>query len=275
MVSLRLILSSFPRPPWQRVNAGSSSTNLRAAMAAVAAATVGIGVGLSLSAKMENSGGHFMFNSLGNPSPVWASLSLTTAAEGTLVEPKTGAEFPAVLDGTRRLLGVGLRRKSLFGLKNIDVYAFGVYADDGDIKNLREKYQNLTIPQLKECKEFYADILEQDINMTVRLQIVYSRLSIRSVRSAFEESVGNRLRKFNPGFTSLFKDEYKIPRGSTIDLTRECGHVLHTRIDGKEIGSIESKLLCRSIFDLYIGDEPFDRHAKEEVELSLASLLQD
>lgn len=75
----------------------------------------------------------------------------------------------------------------------------GVYADDGDLKILREKYQDLTIPQLKESKEFYADILEQDISMTVRLQIVYSRLSIRSVRSAFEESVGNRLRKFNGG----------------------------------------------------------------------------
>lgn len=92
---------------------------------AAAAAAVGIGVGLSLSVTMENSAEHSMLNWPGNPSPLWASLSLTNVAEGTLVEPKTGVEFPAVLDGTRRLLGVGLRRKSLFGLKNIDVYAFG------------------------------------------------------------------------------------------------------------------------------------------------------
>lgn len=44
-------------------------------------------------------------------------------------------------------------------------------------------------------------------------------------------------------------------------------------VDGKEVGSIQSKLLCRSILDLYIGDEPFDRHAKEEIEVGLASLL--
>lgn len=44
-------------------------------------------------------------------------------------------------------------------------------------------------------------------------------------------------------------------------------------VDGKEAGCIQSKLLCRSILDLYIGDEPFDRKAKEDVEVSLASLL--
>lgn len=45
-------------------------------------------------------------------------------------------------------------------------------------------------------------------------------------------------------------------------------------VDGKEVGNIQSQLLCRSILDLYIGEDPFDRRAKEEVELKLASLLQ-
>lgn len=46
-------------------------------------------------------------------------------------------------------------------------------------------------------------------------------------------------------------------------------------VDGKEVGSIESKLLCKSILDLYIGEDPFDKKAKEDVKSSLASLLQD
>lgn len=46
-------------------------------------------------------------------------------------------------------------------------------------------------------------------------------------------------------------------------------------VDGKEVGSIESKLLCRSILDLYIGEDPFDRQAREDVKLNLASLLQE
>lgn len=45
-------------------------------------------------------------------------------------------------------------------------------------------------------------------------------------------------------------------------------------VDGKEVGSIQSKLLGRSILDLYIGDDPFDRKAKEEIERNLASLFQ-
>lgn len=168
----------------------------------------------------------------------------------------------------------------MLGLKNIDVYAFGVYADDGDLKRLlSEKYGKLSF---SERKDLSKDLMEADICMTVRLQIVYSRLSIRSVRNAFEESVGSRLQKLGGSdnkellhrFTSQFKDEYKIPKGSVIDLSRERGHVLRTTIDGKEVGNIQSQLLCRSILDLYIGEDPFDRRAKEEVELKLVSLLQ-
>ncbi|KAK8961636.1 Fatty-acid-binding protein 1 [Platanthera guangdongensis] len=46
-------------------------------------------------------------------------------------------------------------------------------------------------------------------------------------------------------------------------------------VDGKEVGSIQSKHLCQSVLDLYIGDDPFDKKAKEDVELGLASLLQN
>jgi len=45
-------------------------------------------------------------------------------------------------------------------------------------------------------------------------------------------------------------------------------------VDGQEVGSIQSKLLCRSILDLYVGEEPFDKQAKEEIELNLASYIQ-
>lgn len=72
-----------------------------------------------------------------------------------------------------------------------------MYADDTDIKKLLgEKYGALSASELKEKEELKRDLMESDICMTIRLQIVYGRLSIRSVRSAFEESVGSRLRKF-------------------------------------------------------------------------------
>jgi hypothetical protein len=49
---------------------------------------------------------------------------------------------------------------------------------------------------------------------------------------------------------------------------------LISAVDGKEVGSIQSKLLCRSILDLYIGEDPFDKEAKEDIESKFASLLQ-
>jgi hypothetical protein len=73
----------------------------------------------------------------------------------------------------------------------------GVYADGNDLEQqLKEKYRKFSASELKGSAELINDVLGQDIQMTVRLQIVYGRLSIRSVRSAFEKSVGSRLQKF-------------------------------------------------------------------------------
>ncbi|KAF8006518.1 hypothetical protein BT93_K0727 [Corymbia citriodora subsp. variegata] len=288
MVSLRFPFS-FSQPPRHRPLSRSSSPS--ALSVAVAAASVAAGAAAVAAAGIAASGDPrrpFLENardflvSRSSSMPLWGSLSLAENSP-PVVESKTGVSFPSVVGGSRQLLGVGLRRKSVLGLKNIDVYAFGVYADDKDVnKLLKEKYGKLSISELKESKEVSEDLMESDICITVRLQIVYGKLSIKSVRSAFEESVGNRLKKFSPEdnkellqrFTSQFKDEYKIPRGSVIDLSRDRGHVIRTTIDGEEVGSIESKLLCRSILDLYIGEDPFDKQAREDVKLNLASLLQ-
>lgn len=45
-------------------------------------------------------------------------------------------------------------------------------------------------------------------------------------------------------------------------------------VDGKEVGRIQSKLLCQSILDLYLGEDPFDKKAKDVIQLNLASILK-
>ncbi|CAL5086039.1 unnamed protein product [Urochloa decumbens] len=275
MVSLRFPTAAVPRlPPRPGPNGAAIAATLAAAAAAAVAAA-----SMTLTAK-----------SAGRPvphpapsAPLWASLSLADGAAPGSVEPRTGVAFPTEAAAGRRLLGVGLRKTSVLGLKSIDVYAFGVYADGNDLKqHLKEKYQKFSASELKESAELINDVLEHDIRMTVNLQIVYGRLSIRSVRSAFEKSVGSRLQKFGgqdtkellQSFVAVFKDEYKLPKGSVIELSRESNHVLKISIEGKEVGSIQSKLLCRSILDLYIGDEPFDKNAKDNVQENIASILK-
>jgi len=72
-----------------------------------------------------------------------------------------------------------------------------MYADCDDVKKLvGEKYANLPASELRGNKAFMDQLMEADIKMTIRLQIVYGKLNIRSVRNAFQESVGNRLKKF-------------------------------------------------------------------------------
>lgn len=72
-----------------------------------------------------------------------------------------------------------------------------MYADCDDVKKLvGEKYANLPASEIRGNKAFMDDLMEADIKMTIRLQIVYGKLNIRSVRNAFQESVGNRLNKF-------------------------------------------------------------------------------
>ncbi|XP_051118455.1 fatty-acid-binding protein 1 isoform X3 [Andrographis paniculata] len=276
MVSFRFPFSfSQPSQPPNVTPRRFPATAVAASVAV--AATAGAGVAISL-----NSDFQFLptaLNLLTSSRNGFCSLSLADNSSSPVTESRTGMSFPAVIKDSQRLLGVGVRRKAILGLKNIDVYAFGVYADDDGVKkHLGEKYREFSPSELKVKEELRDDLMESDVKMTVRLQIVYGRLSIRSVRSAFEESVGSRLRNFEGSdnkellqrFTSQFRDEYKIPRGSIIDLSREEGYVLRTSIDGKEVGSIESKVLCRSILDLYIGSHPFDQKAQQDVALNLA-----
>jgi hypothetical protein len=45
-------------------------------------------------------------------------------------------------------------------------------------------------------------------------------------------------------------------------------------VEGEEVGSIQSNLLCQSILDLYIGDDPFDKNAKYNIQENIASILK-
>nr|XP_043610096.1 fatty-acid-binding protein 1 [Erigeron canadensis] len=276
MVSFRFPLS-FSNPATTTTPHFPSNPFSTIAVSVAVSAAVGAGISAAISTS-QNPINSFLSN-FQPSSHLFGSLSLSDAP--IVTESKTGVLFPAALKDSQSLLGIGLRKKAVFGIKNIDVYAFGVYADDNDLKNfLSEKYDTLSATELKQ-KDVTQDLMDSDVSVTVRLQIVYGKLSIRSVRNAFEDSVGSRLKKFGGSenkellqkFTSQFSDEYKIPRGSIIDLSKEKGYVLRTTIDGKEVGSVQSPLLCRSILDLYIGDEPFDSKAKEDIDLKLVSSI--
>ena len=75
-----------------------------------------------------------------------------------------------------------------------------MYVDPASLKGeLGDKYGNLDPEEVKKDEEFFKDLMEKDVGLSVRLVISYGRLKIGTVRSAFEESVGSRIKKFGDG----------------------------------------------------------------------------
>jgi len=121
MVSLRFPFTfSNPKPP-------RPFSKFAAAAAATAGATAAF-IAVSSNDRhrlfLQNALNSFL-TSNNNSLPLWGSLSLADSGV-PIVDSRTGSSFPSVLEASQKLCGIGLRTKRILGLKNIDVYAFGM-----------------------------------------------------------------------------------------------------------------------------------------------------
>lgn len=46
-------------------------------------------------------------------------------------------------------------------------------------------------------------------------------------------------------------------------------------VNGKEIGKMESNLICKPLLDLYVGKNAYDKQALQDIQSTLASILQE
>lgn len=198
------------------------------------------------------------------------SASSVAPATATRKEAKTGLEFPVAAEGGTKLAALGIRNKVLFGLKNVRVYAFGVYVNEDSLR--KQKLSSGSI---------LPSVIASDTELGVRLVIYYKGLKIGQVRSGFEQSLGEGIKaiagapdpQLLASFTCLFSDDFSLTRGTVIDITRHPGQALVTKIGGKEVGRVKSAVLCQAFFSLYLGEKPFDtdaRKAAQEVFSSIA-----
>ncbi|KAF7100087.1 hypothetical protein CFC21_101644 [Triticum aestivum] len=211
----------------------------------------------------------------------------TTIFQEDAVEPKTGIKFPAFLEddscpATTVLVGVGFKGMKIMRVKNLNLYAFGLYMQPNTIcEKLGPKYASVPTTNLKDDPDFYNDLLRENLHIRLRLVVNYKGLSIGAVRDVFEKSLGLRLRKINPNtdyhclktFASYFTKDIPIPAGTKIDFCQTSDGQLITEIDGRQISAVESKDLCRAFFDMYIGDSPVSLEAKREVARNVAGLM--
>ncbi|KAK9078496.1 hypothetical protein SSX86_002553 [Deinandra increscens subsp. villosa] len=209
------------------------------------------------------------------------------------VEPRTGIEFPTILDNifgastsslnTEVLVGTGSKTMKIIKIKSLKLYAFGFYVHPYDVCNkLGSKYASLPEDEVTKHHNFYADLLREDISMTVRLVVSCNGIKISTVRDAFEKSLRARLIKMNPdtdydclrSFGSLFSKDIPIRAGTTIKFQRTADGHLVTEIEGNRIGAVHSRDLCRAFFDMYIGDGPVSEQTKIEIGENVTNIMR-
>ncbi|KAL7140714.1 hypothetical protein ABFS83_08G006500 [Erythranthe nasuta] len=194
------------------------------------------------------------------------------------VEPKTGISFPVKLGDGKQLTAVGLRKKSMLGI-GIKIYGFGIYAENEKLKDtLRTKFEKAPT---KATKEMYQVVIDSDVGMMVRLVIVYSSLTMSMVKKSFDEGLGASIKKLTGGkneqLTKMImgeaSDEIKLTPGSVIEISRLPGYTLQTKVKGEIVSTVESELLCRAYIYMYLGEDPFDKEAKDKFGASMLSLF--
>ncbi|KAL2317937.1 hypothetical protein Fmac_031813 [Flemingia macrophylla] len=210
------------------------------------------------------------------------------------VEPKTGIEFPLVLDnilaGEKKygfnfevLVGTGSRTIKIVRIKSLKVYAFGFYVHPSSVcEKLGPKYASISGDELNNNHGFYEDLLREDISMSVRLVVNCGGMKINSVKDAIEKSLRARLVKTNPStdfdclrtFGSFFTENFSIPSGTVIEFNQTVDGRLITKISGNQIGSVHSKDLCRAFFDMYIGDVPVCEQTKRDIGINVANIIR-
>lgn len=196
------------------------------------------------------------------------------------VEPKTGVSFPVKIaaDG-KQLKTFGLRKKSILGL-GIKIYSFGLYADNEKLKELMRS--NFQKAPAKPTKEMYQVVIDSDVGMMLRMVIVYGGLTMNMVKRNLDEGLGASIKKLNGGkkddelsnkVMATVSDDIKLGSGSLIEISKLPGSVLETQVKGEVVSKVESELLCRAYFNMYLGDDPFDKEAKEKFGAALLSLF--
>ncbi|KAF9590225.1 hypothetical protein IFM89_032003 [Coptis chinensis] len=209
------------------------------------------------------------------------------------VEPKTGVSFPVKLADGKQLNSVGLRKKSILGL-GIKIYGFGIYADNEKLKELMRT--KIGKAPAKPTKEMYQLVIDSDVGMMLRMVIVYGSLTMNMVKKNFDEGLGGSIKKLNGGrkddeltnkVMGGVSDAIKLSAGSVIEVTKSPGYVLQTKgkaiimhylvvmfhMKDEVVSKVESELLSRAYFHMYLGDDPFDKEAKENFGMSLLSLF--
>jgi hypothetical protein len=179
--------------------------------------------------------------------------------EEEVVEPRTGVHFTTRQADTS-LLGVGVRTKTIFGVK---VYAIGLYVADAALAGpLAAHKGKLDTP------EFYRDLIWGDFD---------KRIIMRFVRNASREQVQENFRQalpqVNPARLDVFASHMIAAKAGQEYVIRWApGGILETSFGGQVNTPIADKDFAAAVFGIWLRQNPIQADVKRDL-VSRAPML--
>ena len=213
------------------------------------------------------------------------SEAQSTAGE-TISEPRSGTPFPLSLTPPGAtmphwIMGTAIRKRTIFGIK---IYAFGLYVDPEGARASLSEFAGVSASRLERDERFYRKLLGLNFAMTLRL-VMTRTVEGNDVAGAFDDALRPRLARAvtDTGsseelavlerFHSYF-DVTEVRSGTEIVFS--CGPAgrLMTSVGGDVRPPIDSRALCRALFDVYLGEDPISDDGKKGVIAGFPRLIR-
>ena len=188
-----------------------------------------------------------------------ASLS---AADGSIVEPKTKVAFPQVLL-SQRCLGAGVRAKQLLGPIAVSVYAVALFADVACAKKA-------LVAAAAAAEDETATLLSSSVPLTLCLTFVRTVTSAQFLGALNEELATRTTDKATlEAFGDLFRGR-ALDTGATVLLSLQPASGLDVSLLSPQTtvppvtpdASFPSPAFAQALFDVYLGQRSIVPEAK-------------
>ena len=204
---------------------------------------------------------------------------------GTVNEPRSGTPFPVSLTPPGNttphwIMGTGVRQRTIFRVK---IYAFGLYVDPVGARASLSRFSRLSASTLERDENFYRSLLELDFAMTLRL-VMTRTVDGDDVAEAFDDALRPRIARAvtdmnNSGELAVlerFRGYFDVDEVRTgTEIVFSCGPPgrLATSVGGDQRPPIDSRALCRALFDVYLGEEPISADGKRSIIAGFPGLI--
>ena len=194
----------------------------------------------------------------------------------TVIEPRSNTPFPVSLvppgdSAEHWLTGTGLREVMILFI-GVHVYAFGLYVDADGARATLAEFAGRSPAELAGDERFYRRLLELEFAMSLRLVMVRTVAGV-DVANAFDDALRPRVTTVSANRRDLqalerFRGYFAAPEiatGTEVVFACTPSGRLSTTVAGAEQESIDSQVLCRALFGVYLDREPISVEGRKTV----------